>query len=124
MIALATLAIVAGGVAAGCKEELQTPKDAAVFDVSIELPDGCPPVQPNEKGVGIPCTMGGGQCTASGVPSGLRCTCDPYFGIQLYGVPCVCTIVGLNPDRPTSPTRARSRSLPASAAPRRPAART
>ena len=98
MIALATLAIVAGGVAAGCKEELQTPKDAAVFDVSIELPDGCPPVQPNEKGVGIPCTMGGGQCTASGVPSGLRCTCDPYFGIQLYGVPCVCTIVGLNPD--------------------------
>ena len=98
VIAIATLAIVAGGLAAGCKEDPQPARDAAVFDIAIELPEGCPPAQPNEKGVGIPCTMGGGQCNAAGVPSGLRCTCDPYFGIQLYGVPCVCTIVGLNPD--------------------------
>src|SRR6187401_238631 len=96
VIAIATLAIVAGGLVTGCKEDPQPARDAAVFDIAIELPEGCPPAQPNEKGVGIPCTMGGGQCTASGVPSGLRCTCDPYFGIQLYGVPCVCTIVGLN----------------------------
>ena len=68
-----------------------------MFDVSLELPEGCPPVQPNEKGVGIPCTMGGGQCTAAGVPAGLRCTCDPYFGIQLYGVPCVCTNIKVQP---------------------------
>ena len=52
VIAVATLAVVtlAAGLAAGCKEEQQPPKDAAVFDVSIELPEGCPPVQPNEKG--------------------------------------------------------------------------
>jgi len=111
VIAVATLAAIATGVVPGCKEELQPPHDAAVFDVSVELPDGCPPVQANEKGVGIPCTMGGGQCTAAGVPSGLRCTCDPYFGIQLYGVPCVCTLVGLNPD-PTNVPNACT-SLPA-----------
>jgi hypothetical protein len=74
------------------------PRDAAVFDLSIELPDGCPPAQGNEKGVGIPCTRGGGECTAAGVPGGLHCTCDPYLGIQLTGVPCVCTLVGLNAD--------------------------
>jgi hypothetical protein len=97
MMAIATLAGAAAG--SGCnKDEPQQPRDAAVFDLSIELPEGCPPAQANEKGVGIPCTPGGGQCMASGVPAGLRCTCDAYSGIQLVGVPCVCTMVGLNPD--------------------------
>ena len=99
VIAVATLAAVAAGIV-GCKDDPQPARDAAVWARRDGDPMllGCPPPQPNEKGVGIPCTMGGGQCTAAGVPGGLRCTCDPYFGIQLYGVPCVCTIVGLNPD--------------------------
>jgi len=73
-------------------------KDAAVYDLSIDLPPGCPPPQPNEKGVGIPCTRGGGECTRAGVPKGLLCTCDPLpvLNILLDGVPCVCTIGGPN----------------------------
>jgi hypothetical protein len=74
------------------------PKDATILDLSVDLPPGCPPATPNEKGVGIPCTRGGGQCTASGMPSGLLCTCDPLpiLGVVLSGVPCVCTIGGPN----------------------------
>ncbi len=74
------------------------PKDATVIDLSIDLPPGCPPATPNEKGVGIPCTRGGGECTRSGVPKGLLCTCDPLpiLGALLNGVPCVCTIGGPN----------------------------
>src|SRR5437868_6943952 len=53
------------------------PKDAAVFDFALDLPPGCPPATPNEKGVGIPCTRGGGECSKSGVPKGLLCTCEP-----------------------------------------------
>jgi hypothetical protein len=75
--------------------------DAAVYDVDVELPDGCPPAEGNEKGIGITCTQGGGECMRAGMPPDLRCTCDPAFGIQLTGVPCVCTLVGINPDPAT-----------------------
>jgi hypothetical protein len=72
------------------------PKDAQVYDLALDLPPGCPPASGNEKGVGIICTKGGGECTKPGVPGGLLCTCDPAFGLQLNGVPCVCTIAGPN----------------------------
>src|SRR5580692_1256463 len=74
------------------------PKDAAVYDFAIDLPPGCPPPTPNEKGIGIPCSRGGGECKRAGVPSGLLCTCDPLpvLGALLNGVPCVCTIGGPN----------------------------
>jgi hypothetical protein len=88
------LVCTAGACSSGSKDN-NTPHDAAVFDLSLELPPGCPGT-PNEKGVGKVCTMGGGECA-----SPLHCTCDPYLGIQLYGVPCVCTLVGLNPDPST-----------------------
>jgi hypothetical protein len=88
-------------VAMGCHPGSSAPPpptDGPVFDLAIDLPTGCPPAAPNEKGVGIPCTRGGGECKKPGVPSGLLCTCDPIPIINAYlnGVPCVCTIGGGN----------------------------
>jgi hypothetical protein len=59
----------------------------AVYEVSLNLPDGCPPAMANEKGIGNSCTKGGHQCK-----SPLLCACDPFFGVQLTGVPCICTL--------------------------------
>src|SRR5260221_3534738 len=59
----------------------------AVFEVSLDLPAGCPPAAGNDKGVGKPCTMNGKQCQ-----NGLLCTCDPQLGALLVGVPCFCTL--------------------------------
>ncbi|HEY6476319.1 MAG TPA: hypothetical protein VI456_07025 [Polyangia bacterium] len=74
------------------------PTDAGALDLAVDLPPGCPPATANSKGVGIPCTRGGGECKKPGVPGGLLCTCDPLpiLGIVLNGVPCVCTIGGPN----------------------------
>ena len=68
------------------------PVDA--YEVSLDLPPGCPPATGNDKQVGKPCTRGGGQCGSGS--SNLRCTCDDFFTIRLVGVPCICTIVTLN----------------------------
>jgi hypothetical protein len=70
----------------------------AVFEVSLDLPVGCPPAVGNDKGVGKPCTRGGGECKSSN--STFVCTCDNFLGIRLDGVPCICTVVTLsqNPD--------------------------
>jgi hypothetical protein len=88
------------------------PHDAAVFDLSLDLPPGCPPTTGNEKGIGIPCTMGGHECTKAGVPGGLICTCDQAFGLQLNGVPCVCTLAGANLSTTvTDPCSAQSSTL-------------
>ena len=76
----------------------QAPGDAAVYEVNFEAPAGCPPAQANDKGVGRGCTKGGGQCA-----SPLHCTCDPYLGVQLDGVPCVCTLVQLAQTGATDP---------------------
>jgi hypothetical protein len=91
------LALAIGGCHSGSSAP-PPPQDAAVFDLAIDLPVGCPPPAANEKGVGIPCTRGGGQCTKAGMPSGLLCTCDPLplLNVVLSGVPCVCTIGGPN----------------------------
>jgi hypothetical protein len=70
----------------------------AFFEVSLDLPPGCPPSTANEKGVGTPCTMGGHQCK-----NGLLCTCDPFFGVQLTGVPCICTLGQLAQTGSTDP---------------------
>jgi hypothetical protein len=98
LVALSLLSALGVGWACSSGSSDTTPHDAAVFDLALELPPGCPPGQANEKGVGKLCTMGGGQCA-----SPLHCTCDPYLGIQLYGVPCVCTLVGLNADPANAP---------------------
>ena len=59
----------------------------AIFDLGLEWPANCPPEAGNDKGIGIACTRGGGQCK-----NGLLCTCDPAFGALLAGVPCFCTL--------------------------------
>jgi hypothetical protein len=92
---LLTFAIFALGGAA-CGSGAPAPcdmRDAAVYDVGVDLPLGCPPGEPNEKGVGKACGMCGSECGG-----GLKCTCDPAFGIQLVGLPCICTFAGLNPE--------------------------
>jgi hypothetical protein len=82
------------------KQEI--PRDAAmVYDLALELPEGCPPAQANEKGIGAPCSEGGKECDRLG----LRCTCDQFATFKLSGVPCVCTVAGLNPD-PANTTNA------------------
>jgi hypothetical protein len=80
------LAIVSAACSAGGGGAYDGGRDA-VYEVSLDLPPGCPPATANEKGVGAACTKGGGQCK-----NGLRCTCDPFFGVQLEGVPCICTL--------------------------------
>jgi hypothetical protein len=67
------------------------PVDA--YEVSLDLPAGCPPEAGNEKGVGKPCTVGGNECPNNGT---LQCTCDTFLGIKLVGVPCFCTLVTVN----------------------------
>ena len=87
------------GASAGCSShDSQPTRDAAVYEVELDLPVGCPPAQANDKSVGKPCTMGGNQCA-----SPLHCTCDPYLGVQLSGVPCVCTLIQLAPQGSTDP---------------------
>jgi hypothetical protein len=60
------------------------------YEVSLDLPAGCPPGVGNDKGVGKTCTRGGNECPNTGT---FRCTCDPFLSIQLTGVPCICTIL-------------------------------
>ena len=66
-------------------------RDGLTYDLSLDLPPGCPPAQGNEKGVGAPCTRGGHECTGN-----LVCACDTVDGLTLNGVPCICTLAGLN----------------------------
>ena len=92
------LLAVAGGCSAGGGGAIDGGLDGGVFEVSLDLPAGCPPPAPNEKGVGTPCTKGGNQCKG-----GLRCTCDPFAGVQLTGVPCICTLAALAQVNSTNP---------------------
>ena len=74
------------------------PQDAGVIEVGLAPPPGCPPAEANDKGVGSPCTMCGNECA-----SPLHCTCDPYLGIQLTDVPCVCTLLQVAPTGSSDP---------------------
>ena len=90
--------LAAANPSCSCDNDKQQPqRDAQVFEVDFEVPAGCPP-EPNELGVGKACTRNGGQCALP-----LRCTCDPYLGVQLSGVPCVCTKVQLAQTGATDP---------------------
>lgn len=68
-------------------------QDAAAADyvqldfAFADFPEGCPPAQGDQNGIGAPCTMGGNQCKNSQV-----CTCDPILGyLGPPGTPCYCT---------------------------------
>ena len=70
LCALAGVACSAGG---GGMVPDAHPVDA--YEVSLDLPAGCPPEAGNEKGVGKPCTVGGNECPNNGT---LQCTCDTF----------------------------------------------
>jgi hypothetical protein len=78
--------------ASACSSGSGSKSDGAVdyltFDVPFgDLPPGCPPAAPNEKGIGAVCTKGGGECK-----NGLVCACEPHANIlPPEGTPCVCT---------------------------------
>jgi len=95
MLTLCALAGVACSAGGGGMVPDAHPVDA--YEVSLDLPAGCPPEAGNEKGVGKPCTVGGNECPNNGT---LQCTCDPFLGIKLVGVPCFCTLVTLNTGSP------------------------
>lgn len=59
----------------------------SIIEFGLVWPPNCPPEAGNDKGIGLPCTRGGGQCKDP-----LRCTCDPALGSTLAGVPCFCTL--------------------------------
>jgi hypothetical protein len=68
--------------------------DVLVLDAFGDLPPGCPPGGPNDKGVGLPCTENGNQCAGRG----LVCTCDTIFGVKGgAGTPCFCSLASLMP---------------------------
>ena len=92
------LLVAIGGCSAGGGGAIDGGVHDAVYEVSLNLPDGCPPPSGNEKGVGTPCTMGGGECKG-----GLRCTCDPALGALLVGVPCFCTLAQFAQTGSTNP---------------------
>jgi hypothetical protein len=73
-------------------------RDGTTYDLALDLPPGCPPGQGNDKGVGSICTRGGGQCK-----NPLVCACDTILGLTLNGVPCICTLAGLN-QHPANPS--------------------
>jgi hypothetical protein len=93
----------AGGCSAGGGGAYEGGIEGGIYEVSLDLPAGCPPeAGGNEKHVGQPCTMKGGECAKFGV-SNLVCTCDKTLGIQLTGVPCVCTLIQLAQTGSTDP---------------------
>jgi hypothetical protein len=100
-IALSAL-LVSAAVActAGVKKPACGSRDAGLYEVGIEAPPGCPPAQANEIGIGRPCTMCGNECTAP-----LRCACDSLLGVQLSGVPCVCTLLQFAQQGSTDPCK-------------------
>jgi hypothetical protein len=80
------LLVAGGGCSAGGGGAYDGGVPDGVYEVSLDLPPGCPPAAGNEAGVGAPCTMGGHECS-----HGTTCACDKTLGIQLKGVPCICT---------------------------------
>jgi len=66
--------------------------DFAIDYVFGDLPPGCPPAAPNDKGIGKACTKGGSECSAAQI-----CTCNTYLGVTPPAdTPCFCTIPILN----------------------------
>jgi hypothetical protein len=94
----AVLSLAMGACSSGAGPRPDASVDGMTYDLALDLPPGCPPGQANDKGVGAPCTRGGGQCK-----NPLVCACDTILGLTLNGVPCICTLAGLNA-QPNNPS--------------------
>jgi hypothetical protein len=92
---LALAAIATAGCSAGGGGAIADAHPVDAYEVSLDLPAGCPPDAGNQKGIGKPCTPGGNECTGNANEI-FRCTCDQFLTIKLVGVPCICTILTLN----------------------------
>jgi hypothetical protein len=92
-LALFALLIGVSGCSSSSGQHVDASRDGVTYDLSLDLPPGCPPAQANEKGVGAPCTKGGHECA-----NPLICACDKTLGITLNGVPCICTLAAPNPN--------------------------
>jgi hypothetical protein len=97
LAAVLVLVLLPLGCSAGGGGQIPDAHAVDAYEVSLDLPAGCPPDGGNEKGVGRPCTRGGNECNNAG---NLRCTCDVFQGILLEGVPCICTLVTLGSGDP------------------------
>ena len=90
-IAVSIIIVLLTACSAGGGGKLQDAAAVDGFTIDYrfgDLPPGCPPATANDKGIGAPCTRGGGQC-----PSSLNCTCDNFAGVTPpEGTPCFCTI--------------------------------
>ena len=98
MLTVVLMAFAAAACGSATKKPPCGSTDAAVVEVGIDPPPGCPPEAANELGIGKPCGMCGNECAAP-----LHCTCDSYLGVRLSGVPCVCTLVQLATQGSTNP---------------------
>ena len=85
-----------GGCSAGGGGKIADAHPVDAYEVSLDLPPGCPPEVGNAQGVGRPCTRGGREC--AGGSGNFVCTCDDFLTIRLVGVPCICTFVTVNGD--------------------------
>jgi hypothetical protein len=100
---LATVGATAAGCSAGGGGAIpDAGAHDAIFEVSVNVPDGCPPATENNFGVGRPCTMGGHECASGG--NNLQCSCDPIFGAQIQGIPCFCSRLNLTTSVPDGGT--------------------
>jgi len=90
------------GACSSSRSSRDAATDGVVYDLALDLPVGCPPDAGNALGVGAPCTRGGGQCP--GIKSNLVCACDTIDGVTLVGIPCICTVAGLNSSNPNNPS--------------------
>jgi hypothetical protein len=93
-----TLLLAVGACSAGGGGAVEGGVHDALYEVSLDLPAGCPPDAGNTLGIGVPCTRGGHQCGGSTL-----CTCDNFLGVQLVGVPCFCTLAQLAQTGSTDP---------------------
>jgi hypothetical protein len=85
---LVALAAIAASVASCSSGGGGKAQDYVQLDFAFaDFPEGCPPAQGDQNGIGAPCTMGGNQCKNNQV-----CTCDPILGyLGPPGTPCYCT---------------------------------
>ncbi len=99
-LALATTAVIVVplGCSAGGGGVIPDAHPVDAYEVSLDLPPGCPPANGNEKQVGKPCTVtvnsnpdAGDLCaTQPSSTCGSNASCCAYMTIGTYCVPNIC----------------------------------
>lgn len=79
---VATLWVAALAACGSTEGPADIAESASTAESTLVAPPGCPPDAGNTKGVGAPCTKGGGQCRGTGAP---WCTLDIPYAKSPYG---------------------------------------